>query len=141
VAWAALFGYLMVDDAFEIHERAGDAIARHLEASGAWGVVDQQVAEALTSAVMGGLALVVIGLLHARSDAPTRRASWRLLRLIALLAVLGVAVDVLHEQFEPGAWHTTLGVVEEGGEMAVMTAAVWLAASLHATTCRSSSRA
>jgi hypothetical protein len=131
VAWAVLFGYLLADDAFAVHERLGREIATGLALGDGWPVQGHDVGEVLVAGAVGALALAAIGLTHARSEPAARQASGRLLRWLALLAFFGVGVDALHQMFDPGVWHTVLGVVEDGGEMAVMTAIVWLAAGLH----------
>jgi hypothetical protein len=128
VVWAVLFGYLMVDDAFMLHERAGEAIARRLPAAGALPLREQDVGEAVVAAAVGVLALAAVGLAHAWSAGPARAVSWRLLRLVGLLALFGVGVDLVHELLPPGSWHAAVTLVEDGGELVVMTAIVWFAA-------------
>jgi len=131
VAWAGLFGYLLVDDAFALHERLGAAISGSLALPDGWPLRDRDVGEVLVAGAVGVLALAAIGVAHALSEPPARQVSRRLLRLLALLALFGVGVDAVHQMFAPGVWYTALGVVEDGGEMVVMTAVVWLAARLY----------
>lgn len=131
VAWSALFGYLLADDSFELHERLGSALARGLALPEDWLIRGRDVGEVLVAGGMGVLALAVIGLTHVRSDARARWVSGRLLRRLALLVFFGVGVDAVHQMFAPGAVSTLLGTVEDGGEMAVMTAIVWLVAGLY----------
>jgi hypothetical protein len=131
LVWALLFGYLLWDDAFMIHERLGAALARELGLSGALSLGSQDVEEALVALAMGALALAALALTYVRSDGFSRRASRRLLRLLALLALFGVAVDVLHEMLTPGFWHAAAGTIEDGGELVVMSLIVSLVADLY----------
>jgi hypothetical protein len=129
--WSGMFGYLLADDMFALHERLGEALAPRL------GLVDtvtlrgRDVGEVLVAAAVGGLVLVAVAVAYARSNPMARRASGRLLRLVVLLAVVGVGVDLLHQLVTPGFWSTVLAVVEDGGELLVMTAIVWFVANLY----------
>jgi hypothetical protein len=130
VVWSALFGYLLIDDAFEVHERLGAMIAQRFQLPDTM-VRGRDVGEVLVAAAVGGLGLVAIAVAHFRSGRRARRASGRLLGLVALLAGVGVGVDFLHQMVGRGAWATVLGALEDGGELLVMTAIVWFVAGLY----------
>jgi hypothetical protein len=130
VGWALVFVYLLADDAFMLHERLGAALAPHLPLPAALPVGHQHVGEAVVLGAVGGLALALIAVLSVAADARARRASGRLLQLAALLAFFGVGVDLLHATVASGSWHAALGVVEDAGEMVVLSVQVSVVAAL-----------
>ncbi len=130
VAWAALFAYLLADDAFMLHERLGAALAPHLPLPPGFPLAAHHVGEAVVLGLASGLALALVVLTSLTSDAYARGASARLLQMTALLAFFGIGVDLLHAMVPPGPWHTALGVVEAAGEMVVLSVIVSLVARL-----------
>jgi uncharacterized protein with GYD domain len=41
--------------------------------------------------------------------------------MLAALAAFGVGVDLIHEMLPRGRWYDVVGIVEDGGEMVVMS--------------------
>jgi hypothetical protein len=129
--WMLLFGYMLCDDAFQIHERGGGAIARYWGYGGALGLRPQEGALGLRAQDFGELAvigvfglffLVLISLTYLRSGRDARNASKDLTLLFGVILFFGVIVDMLHNlAAEDGYVEAVLAVVEDGGEMFAMS--------------------
>lgn len=135
-AWAVLFGGVLIDDAFQLHEQVGLFLANTV------GLVSPtrllrpiDIGEALVFAVMGICLLGLIVFSHRRSSDPkARKTSQGLALLLGLLVICGVGLDLVHSVFESassmGSFYGTLAnlstVLEDGGEMVVLSAMLWL---------------
>lgn len=119
-AWAALVVYLLLDDSLEIHETGGDAIAEGLGLGSVAGIEAKDLGQIGVSAVAGLVLLTLIATAHRRDRSmQARELSWRLLVAIGLLAFFGIATDVIDAI-------DLFGIVEDGGEMVVVSAIVAL---------------
>ena len=125
VIWAVLFAYLLIDDSQQIHEIYGLTIADALGFQPAFGLRPQDFGELIVTALAAGPLLVAIGLVYlfaSRSD--ERVFTHTMIALLIALALFGVGVDML-DIMVPWPWlATTLGIVEDGGEMIVATVMV-----------------
>lgn len=128
-AWSLLFGYLMVDDWLELHERLGFIIA---EAEG-WPAVlslrPRDLGEIAASGIVVGVFVSCLGLLWGSSGQSSRAVNGDLMVLLAALGFFGVFVDVAHIALEQHGWRG-LTLVEDGGEMVVMSLILAYAANL-----------
>lgn len=130
VTWMLLYAYLLCDDAFQIHERGGDAIARHWGYESALGLRAQDFGE-LTAAGMFGLAfLVLIVIMSLRSTRDAKNASKDLALLFGVIVFFGVIIDMLHIVAGSGYAKGVFGIVEDGGEMFAMSVACWYVLNL-----------
>lgn len=121
LAWAGLFIYLLLDDAFALHEAFGLFAASKF----AWPAIGparpEQIAELLIHA---GVGLAFIGSLAAilrRGDVASRSLSVALSAPFALLVFFGAAVDILHSYARDTPYRYAAGVIEDGGEMVAMS--------------------
>lgn len=123
--WMLLYAYLLCDDAFGIHERGGDAIARHWGYENALGLRAQDFGELTVSGALGLAFLVLIGVTYLRSASDARNASKDLALLFSLIVFFGVLIDMLHIIAGYGYGEMVFGVVEDGGEMFAMSVVCW----------------
>ena len=129
--WSVLFAYVLVDDMFTLHEHAGAVVAARLP-SVSWSPLrGQDVGEAMYAAALGSMFLTVGALVYRTSDSHTRRDTIQLLRLIVYFAAFAVGLDLVHETSGRGVLHTAVGLVEEGGEMVLMSIIVAVAARFY----------
>lgn len=120
--WAALFAVLLADDFFMLHERVAKVVAAHLPVPQAYG---PPIGEIVWLAPVGSALLATIAVGY-RFAAPEWRAASRvLLALLALLALCGVGIDVVHGFTRAftgtrGTWHVVMGSLEDGGELLML---------------------
>jgi len=123
-AWALLFFYLLYDDALSLHERVGAVLAGQWNYAPAFGLRPQDFGELTVSLAIGAAFLSLLALLYARSGRAARDATKDLLLLLGSLAFFAVAVDMAHVVVRG------LTIIEEGGELAVMSVMATYAAHL-----------
>lgn len=122
--WAAFFAFLLLDDAFFIHERAGARVAASLGFPEAFGLRPADFGEITIAAVLGLCAVFMAWLAMRRAGAASWRASQDILCLLGLLGVFAVGFDALHTvaYFSAPAFAPLFALIEDGGEMLVMSA-------------------
>lgn len=125
LAWVLLFAYLFFDDALSIHEKFGWRIANQLEFAPFWGLRLQDFGELAVIAVASALLLPTIVFCYFRGSAVFKKTSDDLFVLLLMIAVFGVFVDLLHVVVEHYWLHFLFGVIEDGGEMIVVSLVVW----------------
>lgn len=127
LVWSLLFTYLLLDDAFRIHETCGHLLFKHLHLVGAFGLQAQDYGELIVSGVAGLGFLLLIGFGYASTTTNTKHASRDITFILFALVFFGVGVDMVHSMLEP--WgvvaNVVMGVVEDGGEMFVMSVLCW----------------
>jgi hypothetical protein len=129
LTWAVVLLAVVADDALTIHERAGAAIAPTLP------VVVSDLpyhdGEFVALASIGALLVALVLLVHRASGPQARAESRRLLALLAMLGMFAFVVDRLHTDLT-GSAAEIAGMIEDGGELAVMSAILAYAVSLAA---------
>ena len=120
--WALLFFYLLLDDAFQIHEDFGGYLASTLEFAPALGLRAQDFGELAVSMIAAVVFLSLLALFYISESGGFRKASRHLLLLLLALAFFGIFVDLLHVAVKMG-WRITwlFGVIEDGGEMVAVS--------------------
>ncbi|HEX4857048.1 MAG TPA: hypothetical protein VFV28_09555, partial [Limnobacter sp.] len=131
LAWAALFTYLLLDDALTIHERLGGQIAASLDLQPAFGVRPQDLGELLCNLSAGALLVLPLAWSYMKGSAEFRSTSKLVGMLVALLACFGVLVDFAHMMVHTG-WKLkfAIAMLEDGGEMLAASLLVALVYSL-----------
>lgn len=132
VVGALLFLYFLLDDSFAIHETAGGFMVGMFELEPAFGLRGQDYGELGTSALVGGFFLVVGWWAYRHSGSLARRIGLFLLMGVCMLALFGVGMDVAHQFFGAQlSWtKAVMGVLEDGGELIVVSAICWFVYSL-----------
>lgn len=125
LAWALGFLYLGVDDLMEIHEEFGNSLALRYGFPEILGQRPRDVGEVTVLAIAGLILLALVGIAYLMGSERFRQASRSLLGLVAVFAVFGMGFDALHIVFlhrSPGA---LFGLIEDGGELIVLSLIVW----------------
>jgi hypothetical protein len=122
LGWAAALVYLLLDDLLRLHETYGSELAKLLGLQKRWGESSGDLGEML---YLGGVGFVLLGIavvLHLLSGPAARRTSWRLAGLFGALVVVGVGLDAAHVLVEgPSLLDTLLSIMEDGGELVVLS--------------------
>ncbi len=130
-AWATVFAFALLDDRLQIHERAGGWVARELSLpEGIAGLRGQDLGELAVWGLAGVLPLIAIAVLHRRSSEQVRTASWGVAAVVGGFALFGVVVDQFHSMTLGGPLDRALGIVEDGGELVMLSVAVHYVGSL-----------
>jgi hypothetical protein len=129
LALAVVFAYLLLDDAFQIHEFVGLHLVSRLGLAGLVGARPQDSGELIVMAATGSVLLAQLALAYRASGTEDRRPVPVYLALLILLAFFGVFVDMLHMALRGIV--TGLALVEDGGEMLVVSLIVAYTACLY----------
>lgn len=116
-AWAALFLFVVVDDAFSLHEQVGVYLADIADFAPEY-LRPQDLGELLFLAAAGGLLFSFIGLCFLRGPQRFRSITFDIVFLFAGLVFFGIFVDAIHGVFYKIA---ELGLIEDGGELVVIS--------------------
>lgn len=121
--WAAFFAFLLLDDAFSIHERLGAIVGSRLGIPEMFGLRQDDFGEIAIAGMLGLCAIAMAALALRRGGATARRISQDFLCLLALLAVFAVLFDTLHTitYFRAPTIAPLFALVEDGGEMIVVS--------------------
>jgi hypothetical protein len=124
--WALLFGYFLVDDSFEIHEALGHRLASTLGSSQIFGFNTQDFGELFAFGFFGILFLIGIGVSYRSSPDEAKEISRYLFAMLVVLVVFGVVTGLFQgTASDRSTWQFILSMIEEGGEMLVMSVIAW----------------
>lgn len=122
--WLGIFSYVFLDDTFQIHERLGAWVSQRFALAGPFGLRGVDIGELVVSTVAGVIVCVSLIAAWRRSAQDARRVSLVLIALLVALGFFGIVMDTLHVVMT-GTWEYRLGIVEDGGEMIVVTTVLW----------------
>lgn len=129
-AWSLLFFYLLLDDSCSIHEKLGATISYRIGLSPAFNLRSVDFGELIVSACVGLFFLVLIAIAYRLGDRLSRKTSRHLVILLFALALFGIVVDMLHIALPFPSLASFFGLLEDGGEMVVMSMMAWLVFSV-----------
>lgn len=121
LSWAGLFFYMLLDDAGEIRARFANFASLQYNLPTVLGVQPIDLVELLVSVLVGLSFLVLIAVSYRFSSAFSRSLSKQLTILLLTLAAFGVIVDTLHSVLKNTSLNHLFIVIEDGGEMLVMS--------------------
>jgi hypothetical protein len=127
VIYSVLFTYFLIDDSFEFHERAGALLAELFNFQPALGLRAVDFGELTVSAFFGILFLIAITITHLGSDVFTKKVSKSIIIMVIMLAMFGVGMDMIEIIIEHPFVNPLLVIVEEGGEMLMVSVITWFA--------------
>jgi hypothetical protein len=125
VTYATLFLYLLIDDSFEFHENFGAFIADMFQFQPQLGLRAIDFGEMAVTGFFGGLFAISITIFHYYSDNPTRAISKKIILMVILLFLFGVVLDMVEIVVDHNLVASFLVILEEGGEMLVMSFITW----------------
>jgi hypothetical protein len=122
LVWPLIFGYLLIDDAFRVHEQAGTRVARHFGLSSRLGLHAQDFGELLVFALIGTTSLLLVALAYLRGSAAYRSIAHRIVALLLLFAVFAGGMDMVHGMVDHvPTLNALFSVLEDGGELVVLS--------------------
>lgn len=124
--WLLLFGYLLVDDIMMVHETYGAVLVDVLGLQPAFGLRALDFGEVIVSTIAAFSLAIPLCLGFIYGNRQSRWLYTLMLFLVFLLATFGVVIDLAHVKFADAVGHFDwIAVVEDGGEMVVVT---WMVA-------------
>lgn len=135
LAWAVLFGYLLVDDLLKLHEPTGEGVVSLLNDDPdrylVGGLRTQDLGEItiITAAVLPVLVVLVRN--YRRGSEPARRIDRRLTQFLLVFATFAIGVDLIGELVTTDAARFVFGLIEDGGELVILSLITAYVFSLH----------
>ncbi len=119
--WSGLFTYVLLDDALVIHETWGLAMSKALSFPAVLGLNPHDLGEIAISAIFGFSFLGLIAINYRLANYFERRTSKYLIYMLFSLGLVGIVADSLHVMNNFSLLNPILTVIEDGGEMIVMS--------------------
>lgn len=123
--WLLLFVYLFLDDSLLIHETAGAWLANLLQLPALYSLQGYDLGELIIAVFAGFFFLTTLFLAYPLSEPAARAVSQNLILMLAGLAFVGVVGDVLHAMAKNAWLSAWLGVIEDGGELILVSLITW----------------
>lgn len=131
-AWMLLLTYALCDDSLQVHERVGAQLAAEWHFGHAFGLRAIDFGELIVTGTAGTALVSLIVFMGARSGRLARSDSRTLAILIAALGFFGVVMDMVHVVADGYIQYVggMLGIIEDGGEMVVVSLMCWYVSTL-----------
>lgn len=134
VSWASLFVYFFVDDLWRLHEAAGHWLAEFLHVQPMFYVRARDLGELIFFTVIGLMYLIFIILTYYQAEISVKIIYKIFFVLLVLLVFFGVVLDTatifVYRYTESVILTNLFELMEEGGEMVVLSLFAWLAYNL-----------
>lgn len=133
LAWAVVFAFVLMDDAFSIHERVGAYLVEHLALPAPFGLRELDVGELLAWSAAGAVLVSFLLWGFWKSNSEARKFSSIFATIFALLVFFGIGFDMLHIILEgrSAVIDRAIEAIEDGGEMLSIFLAVAVALLLY----------
>ncbi|HTL89093.1 MAG TPA: hypothetical protein VL134_06815, partial [Leptolyngbya sp.] len=125
-----LFSYILIDDMFQVHEKAGFKLATALNFQPMLGLRAEDFGELLVSAIAGAGLALIIGYSYWRGNATFRHVCQRVGILFGGLVFCGIGLDTVHAIVDKiEGISQVMETLEDGGELLVTSALCWYGVS------------
>ena len=125
LAWAVLFGVLLLDDLLKVHEVAGEWVVSLLRDDPDRYLVNGMRTQDLGEiAVLAAIVLPVVAILirnHVRGAETSRRIDRKLTLLLVPYATFAIGLDLIAEFFTGRTTKFVLTLIEDGGELVMLS--------------------
>jgi len=126
--WGLLFLYVLLDDALMVHEKLGGHLDNAFALPVFLSLREQDMGELIVSAFFGSVLMALIFLRFFWCEVRVKHHYIDLLVLFSALVLFGIGVDMVHMIVSSGT--EVWGLIEDGGELIVMSLIVFYIASL-----------
>jgi len=128
--WVVLFVFLLLDDMLRIHESLGELstniLARLITIPDSFANLRlQDLGELAVAGALGLIFLSTISIPYFRGDQDTKKVFNALFLFLGIFVFFGVGLDFIDRLFNARIIREPLKLIEDGGEMLVMSFIVW----------------
>ncbi|GFE80579.1 hypothetical protein GCM10011487_25790 [Steroidobacter agaridevorans] len=129
--WIGVFGFLLLDDSMRIHERFGLGMMAWAHLPDFGGLRGRDFGELIYAAIGAVILTPVLVVTYIRSSPMARAISADLLLLLIMLLIFAVGGDTIHRLLSSTVFDTLAGLVEDGGEMLVLSLTCFYVCTLY----------
>tara|TARA_R110000765_G_scaffold377964_1_gene468908 strand:- start:323 stop:1051 length:729 start_codon:yes stop_codon:yes gene_type:complete len=126
ISWILLFIFFLLDDSLSLHESMGEVLVKEFNFKPMFGLRDVDFGELTFVAMVGMAILLSFVLAYFKGNLIFKKRTIDLFILLGFMIFFGIGFDMLHEILgENLKVGFVIGLIEDGGEMVVMTLIVW----------------
>lgn len=125
LAWAALFGFLMLDSGFYFNAQLGALLVSGTELTG-FGLPSERLGQLMVTLAIGAIFLAVLVPAHLLAQREHKPLSMGLFGAMAALAAFGVILDTLFAAAGHSPLAAPLGALAATGQALAVSGALWL---------------
>jgi hypothetical protein len=134
IFWLFLFSYLFLDDFLAIHEGMGESLMVYFENLSLMGMRPQDIGEALVLGLIGLFFASLLAIVYYYGSDTFRSITRNLLIMLLALVLFGFVFDMLGMMVhEYKILHNLFTIIEDGGEMVIISLICWYFFSLRNT--------
>jgi hypothetical protein len=126
LSWAAIFFYVLLDDFLMVHERVGEVLAITLNLQGSFGLRGQDMGELIVFGCSALILLPMLALAYRFGNSTFRRDTLVFVGALLLYIVFALGVDMLHIPFLDTPYSDLFGLLEDGGELVIISLMLWM---------------
>jgi hypothetical protein len=126
ISWVLLFIFFLLDDSLSLHESMGEVLVEEFNFKPMFGLRAVDFGELTFVAIVGVAILLSFVLAYIKGNTIFKKRTIDLFILLGFMIFFGIGFDMLHEILgENLKVGFVIGLIEDGGEMIVMTLIVW----------------
>ncbi len=131
ISWILLYLFMLLDDSLSLHETAGEFLAEKYNFEPKFGLRAVDFGELSFIGAVGLVVLFTLGISYFKGSSIFKERTRTLMFLLGFLVIFGVGFDMLHEILgENLKVGFVIGLIEDGGEMLIVTLMVCYAYQL-----------
>lgn len=134
IVWGIFFIYILLDDSLSIHESIAIFFAENIQFPEIAGINGISFGELIVVGLLGIIFFPLFGFAYYRGGTISRLHMKYFIYLLGMLVFFGVGVDLVHmilHNIMPGPVEGLVGLIEDGGEMLVISLMAWAAFCLY----------
>jgi hypothetical protein len=135
LSWSLLFGYLLLDDSFLIHEKLGSKINSYFHFGSSFGLRAQDFGELSVSILFGSVLIISIVISYYYANKDEKKLAKYIMIMLIVLCFFGIFIDmigvIIQNYIDNNMLITFFDILEDGGEMIVMSIIAWYIFSLN----------
>ncbi|MFT5735796.1 MAG: hypothetical protein ACI9SG_000127 [Maribacter sp.] len=121
-SWTLLYLFFLLDDSLSLHEKAGEFLVQKHNFKPMLGLRAVDLGELTFMAAMGVVVLSVLSITYFTGSIIFKKRTITCLILLGFLMVFGIGFDMVHVIFgENLIVNFVIGLIEDGGEMIIVT--------------------
>ena len=126
ISWSLLFIFFLLDDSLSLHENIGEFLVKEFNFKPMFGLRAVDFGELTFVGIVGLFLLLSFLFAYLKGTSRFRKGTIDLFILLSFMIFFGIGFDMLHEILgENLKVGFVIGLIEDGGEMVVMTLIVW----------------
>ena len=131
-SWLLVFLILFLDDALQLHENLAVFFISAFNLKPTLGLRQQDIGELAYSAFIGSILLITLAVAYIKGRKKFKKTSIDIVLLFGLFLFFGIVIDMVHSFVDYSrSLRYIVGIIEDGGEMIVLSLLTWYFAHIN----------